>query len=65
MNVNDSVGFGHVERVRGGADARGCGFKGLFGETLVHGLFTNGSVPNTMPRIWLTSAPDNTALAGI
>ena len=37
--------------VRGASDARGCGFIGLFGETPVMGLFTNGSILNTGPKI--------------
>jgi hypothetical protein len=48
-----------AEWVRGGANARG-----LFDETSILGLFTNGSVPSTTPRIWLTSTPDNTASTG-
>jgi hypothetical protein len=36
-----------AERVWGAVDARGCGFRGFFGETPVLGLFTNGLVPQT------------------
>jgi hypothetical protein len=38
-------------RVQGAANARGCGFMGLFSETLVLDLFTTGSVQSTMPKI--------------
>jgi hypothetical protein len=37
--------------VRGVANASGWGFRGLFNETPILGLFTNGSVPNTTPKI--------------
>jgi len=50
--------------VRGETDARGLGFIGLFSETPVLGLFTYGSVPNTMPNIWLTFALDKTTSTG-
>ena len=49
-----------IEHVWGVVDARGWGFRGSFRELSVLGLFTNGSVHNTTPKIWLTSAPDNT-----
>jgi len=45
-----------IERVWGATDARGCGIRGFLGETPVLGLFTIGSVPNTVLKIWLTSS---------
>jgi hypothetical protein len=45
--------------------SRGCGFRGLFGETPVMGLFTSGSVPRKTPNIWLTYVLDNTTSFGI
>jgi len=50
--------------VQGETDARGCGFRGLFGETPVLGFFTNGSVLSTELKIWLTSTPDNMTSTG-
>jgi hypothetical protein len=40
-----------IEHVWGVVDARGWGFKGLFGETPFLGLFINGVVLNTTLRI--------------
>jgi hypothetical protein len=45
-------------------DAGGCGFRGFFNETPVLGLFTVGSVPNKVLRIWITSSPDNMTSTG-
>jgi hypothetical protein len=38
-------------QVQEAIDARGCGFRGLFGETPVLGFFTNGSVLNIELKI--------------
>jgi len=39
-----------MAQVREAANERGCGFRGLFGETPVLGLFTNGSILSTMSK---------------
>jgi hypothetical protein len=62
LNVNDSGGYGHGLGL-GETNARGCGFRGLFGETPILGLFTIGSVPRIVPRISLTCTPDSKTLS--
>jgi hypothetical protein len=53
-----------VALVQGMKYARGCGFRGLFGKTLVPGFFSNGSVPSKMPKMWLTCAPNSMVSSG-
>jgi hypothetical protein len=63
LNINDSGGFGHGAGV-GSGRCKGLWVQGFVRQDPVLGLFTNGSVPSTMPKIWLTCTPDNTTLSG-